>query len=157
MAAPTNDPILNLDIIDEVPTVQIQGQRYGLYPAEALSIGEMLRFHRLAPRLHDLSMLDERTPAQEAELADVLNRLCRVILKAPDEVHARLLDAQRMMIYGAFVTLPNASLPAFVSQTAQAALASSPGTKRSRGSRGSMAEDPTSGSGRSRRAGSART
>lgn len=97
-------PLLDLTTLIERPFVQIDGQRYDLVDA-----GEMspLDFHRLMRKLGEIQAIDPMT-TDEAELtriAKLWDDLCRQILLAPDEIHARLKDHHRTAILRAFTKL----------------------------------------------------
>ena len=97
-------PLLDLTTLVERPFIRIDGQRYDLVDARELS---PLDFHRLMRKLGEIQAIDPTT-ADEAELtrlAKLWDELCRSILIAPDEIHARLKDHHRTAIIRAFTQL----------------------------------------------------
>lgn len=116
MAAPATH-LLDLDTLTEHPSVIIDKHAYELTPPEALSAVEYHRIGKIAPRMFALwESATELTPEEEVELEQTLDRVCRIVLKAPDEVHERLTDLQRLAIYQTFLTLPQEVLLPIVGQ-----------------------------------------
>lgn len=105
MAEP-QDPILKLDTLVERRTVMIDGASYGLVNSGELSI---LDFHRIGYQGRNV----ENLMAQQEDLNDeqveavrrLLDSMCKVLLLAPVEIHARLSDNQRLQIVQAFTGL----------------------------------------------------
>jgi len=102
------DQMFNLDELVEGPTVSIDGQAYPLAGPHALSPLEMYRNLKAARRLQALIDKAELTEAEEAELGQIPDQVCRAVLDAPDAVHARLTDRQRMKVIELFSTLSRA-------------------------------------------------
>ena len=44
-------------------------------------------------------------------MAGLLDRLCRLLFKAPQEIHDRLTDVQRLQVAQAFIALQRGTLP----------------------------------------------
>jgi len=104
--AESKEPILNLDTLVERRTVAIDGKPYELVNAAELSI---LDYHRIGNQGRNV----EAIMAQQEDLSDdqvqavrtLLDSMCKVLLLAPIEVHARFTDNQRLQIVGAFTGL----------------------------------------------------
>ncbi len=105
--------LLDLSTLTEHDTVAINGTEYELVRGEELSI---LDYHRVAKwgavvgemqgRIEDLS------EEQLVELSKRLDALCRLTLRAPDDVHARLTETQRLEIISCFTSLQRKTAPA---------------------------------------------
>lgn len=159
MASPDPAPLLNLDTLTEHPSVLIDKHAYALTPPEALSAVDYHRIGKIAPRMFALWESETAlTPEQEVELEETLDRVCRIILKAPDEVHDRLTDLQRLSIYQTFLTLPQETLLPLVGQptTTRRRTPLGTGGRLLPGSPASMAAPPGTGSRRSRSRSSSR-
>ncbi len=151
MATPS--PLLSLDTLTEAPSVIIDQHAYELTPPEALSAVEYHKIGKIAPRMFALwESATELTPEEEVELEQTLDRVCRIVLKAPPEVHDRLTDLQRLAIYQTFLTLPQEVLLPIVGQPALRGRnpMSGIGAISPPASPASTAAPPTSGSTRSR-------
>ncbi len=97
-------PLLDLTTLVERPFIRIDGESYDLFDP-----GEMspLQFHRIMLKAEELQSIDS-TAAGEPELervAKLLDDLCRLVLIAPDEVHARLKDRHRRAVLASFSVL----------------------------------------------------
>jgi hypothetical protein len=140
-------PLLNLDNLSEFPTVIVHGERYALVPPDALTAIDYHRYGRMAPRLEALWNQDDFTDAEAQEFETILDRLTRIVLKAPAVVHEKLTDVQRLQIVQTFLSLSRPQIllpaPATVKPTEDLTLtgASSPHV-----SPGSTGETPSSGS-----------
>jgi hypothetical protein len=99
-------PLLTLDTLVERNTVVIDGKPYELRNPKELTL---LEYHHIGRRSAELesmrATMGDRDPA-EAEVQAVttaLEELCRLVLIAPAEVHARLLEQQKQAIIQAFM------------------------------------------------------
>lgn len=110
-------PILDLDTFADRPTVLIDGTEYELLTHSLLS---PLDGHRMSTAYARISELMEKaalTPEEEHELEALPDRMCRMVLEAPEEVHVKLTKKQRMAILSTFSTvLPRARLESTVIQ-----------------------------------------
>jgi hypothetical protein len=107
MADPKNgNPILDLDALVSGASIRIAGTDYPLVTPTRLPPLDGHRFGRYASRIDDLSTKTDLTEAEETELAALPDRMCRLVLRAPSEVHQALDDVQRMAIVEAFMTVP---------------------------------------------------
>lgn len=114
------------------PVVVIDGESHQLAAPEDLTVVQIKDLERLGLLL----MKADTTPEEAAEADRRLLSVCRAILPASDEVHARLKPFQRLQVLTSFTTLrprqttsPKAGAPA---------RPSTGGTSR-RGSNGSTA------------------
>jgi hypothetical protein len=107
----TNDAALTIGLNIVRPTVVIDGTAYGLRSADEFSVVD---YHRLGRRGRRLDVLmakdDELTPEEEVELSSLMDMICRQILDAPDDVHAKLRDLHRLSICRTFTQLQGKSL-----------------------------------------------
>jgi hypothetical protein len=117
--------LLNLDTLVVRPLVVIDGTEY-----EMLNPGELtlLQLHQFGVMGSDLQAaisaattspdIASFTSAQVASVAALLDRMVRMILKAPPELVSRLSDGHKFQVVSAFNTLtpmtqpvPNVSTP----------------------------------------------
>lgn len=92
-------PILDLDKLTDRPTVIIDGQEYWLLTLDIMPPLDAHHFSQMHERASALLAGDRQlSEPEEAELAALPNRLCRLVLEAPEDVHARLDDRKRMLI-----------------------------------------------------------
>jgi hypothetical protein len=99
------EPILALDTLVERRTVRIDGVEH-----ELMNVGELslLTYHQIgkdSARIDELRSVSDLTDDQVIEFAGLLDKLCRRLLLAPDEVHARLTDPHRLAVVHAFSSL----------------------------------------------------
>jgi hypothetical protein len=98
--------VLSLDTATEHHTVSVDGVEYDLVNSGELTI---LEHHQLSKRAARVALLnadvENLTDEQVLELSEHLAALCRVVLRAPAEVHARFSDVQRMQIAKVFTRL----------------------------------------------------
>lgn len=135
------EPALTLSTLDTtgVP-VQIDGHRYRTRHPEALSLRAIKQLERLAPRVGGLLQQADLTEAEEIELSQGLQDVCRIVLDAPDKVITRLLDQQKVRVMEAFMQLRMSTRRP--TPGAQPTPAPSRGKPSSRASRGSTAAMP---------------
>lgn len=108
---------LDLTTLVERPKVRIDGELFELRHPDELSIVEQLRLEKMSQRA--VHLIDEMRAAaegpseeQQQELAAVMDKTCRLVLVAPDSVHAKLREPHRSAISRAFSVLQRASLRA---------------------------------------------
>lgn len=103
MASP--NPILDLKTLTSRQQVRIDGRLYELRSPDELSLlayrQHAARFVRLGALLQKKSI----NATESKEQAALLDGLCRLILDAPPQVHARLHDGQRLQIAEVFSRL----------------------------------------------------
>lgn len=104
------EPVLSLDTFVEHRVVRIDGKDYDLVNAGELSVLENHRLAKRAARAKEL--VEAEDEAQVAELGAVLDWLCRLVLRAPDEVHQRLTETHRLAIVQTFTQLQRVNVPA---------------------------------------------
>lgn len=104
--------ILDLATLTARSTISVDGQAYELLNPGELSILDNHRVAKWGARSQELyGSLEQLGEDEVAELASLLDRLCRVIWKAPDDVHDRLTDTQRLAVATAFTGLQRGTLP----------------------------------------------
>lgn len=127
-------PILNLDSLVDRPTVVIDGTEYWLVTPDILPPLDGHRLQRLMGRVMTLSGQATLSEDEERELGGLPDRLCRLVLEAPDAVHQKLDDRRRMLIAETAVTTFRSGL-----QMAPMAGPASPTARPSTGESGSPA------------------
>jgi hypothetical protein len=95
-------PILDLDTLVDRPVVKIDGHEYELLTHDLLAPIDGHRMSRSYARIGVL--LDQPTLSddEERELEALPDRMCRLVLDAPDPIHAALTSKQRMAILSTF-------------------------------------------------------
>ena len=98
--------ILNLSTLDpDRIAINIDGTRYELNAREDFGIRELTRLehrYKAIQRLQDLKP-EDFTEDDAVILEQTMDEFCRMLLRdCPDEIHARLKDGHRLMIFGAF-------------------------------------------------------
>lgn len=101
-------PVLDLDDLTELPSVRINGTDHPLRSFGMLAPMELHRLQRAFARYEEVTSKasGELTAAEEKELSDLPDSMCRTVLMAPDDVHRALDDWRRMRILNAFFDLP---------------------------------------------------
>jgi hypothetical protein len=136
MATDKEQSVLDIDTVVERLHVRIDGVPHLLSHPNALSLQGHLRMEKIGPRMGELliaSAQRELTGDEAEELDHLLKEGCRLVLEAPDSVHAKLRDTHRVLILQVFTQLQS-RLATGVGQTTTPART---GAKSSRGSRGS--------------------
>lgn len=123
MASPS--VVLDLDTLANRPTVIIGGHEYRLFTVDLLPPLDNYRLRKLVKRGDELSLKDDLTEAELDELAGpvvkdddgtpkttpegeklrrggLLDKIARIVIEAPIEVHEKLTDRQRVEIYQTF-------------------------------------------------------
>jgi hypothetical protein len=129
--------------------IRIDGVIYEIRHPDMLPLGAIIRLEAMVPTLGPMMQrASQLSPEEEQVLSDDLRRLCADVLDAPADVLARLSDQQRLLVTQAFIQLRRGA-PSSTGATTHEAPTDAPssGKKSSRGSRGSMAERQTNGSG----------
>jgi hypothetical protein len=98
-------PLLDLATLITRPVVRIDGALYELRSPDEVSVLEYARLTALGAKADALEMLEDPTEAQEAEYARLMDTICRKVLLAPDEVHAKLTSDQRGAVALTFTRL----------------------------------------------------
>jgi hypothetical protein len=110
----------------ERDVVTLFGTEYELANCADLSAVDIQKFQRKGKRLDELIRADrDLTEAEETELVGLLDSICRRVLVAPDELHARLRDVHRIQVAALFFQLLAATIAA-AGATAPAGETSSP-------------------------------
>jgi len=99
-------PILNLNTLVDRPTVVLDGIEYWLLTYEVLPPLDSYQLQAMNRRVAELMKREDAlSEAEILELQALPNRIAHIVLEAPDEVHAKLNDRQRMQIaYAAMTT-----------------------------------------------------
>jgi hypothetical protein len=97
-----NTPLLDLKTQVDTALVNIDGQPYPLLSATQLPLAQYMRTESMSEQLYALVDKAERTAEEDATMSRLLDQCCRGVLEAPDEVHARLKDPQRLMVLNVF-------------------------------------------------------
>lgn len=98
-------PLLNLDTLIERATVVIDGESHEITSPSELSIIDHHRLGRQGSRLEVLLQKDDASVQELDETKELLDTLCRSVLRAPDEVHEKLTDTHRLQLAQAFTEL----------------------------------------------------
>lgn len=113
-------PVLDLDTLIERAPVRIDGKLYEMLNPAELSILDLHRFGAAGVELASLKgagAAGDWSDEQMRSISATLDRMVRIILRAPDEVHAKLTDVHRFRVVNAFNGLTlNASPGAVVSE-----------------------------------------
>lgn len=126
---PGRNLLLDLGHYAEVNEIRIDGVGYELRQPDQLTLVEGARLKKIGPRHDELlrkeaaGTLDE---TEAAELAVLLDTMTRVVLVAPETVHAALKDWQRIAIVLTFIGLSTPRLQATGATTEAAPSSSSP-------------------------------
>lgn len=104
--------ILELATLTDRATVTFDGTAYELINPEELSIVDTHRVGKWGARVQELYADPENRSDEEIqELASLLDRLCRLLWRAPTEIHDKLTDNQRLSVATAFIALQRGTLP----------------------------------------------
>jgi hypothetical protein len=95
--------VLNFDQQDETAlVVTIDQQSYPfLHPTRVTPI-ERHRLIKLQRRGDELAQKADLTDEERTELESIPDQMTRIVVEAPDEIHKKLNDQQRMAILAAF-------------------------------------------------------
>lgn len=104
--APSPIKILDLASLVDRPVVVIDGHEYELFTFDLLPAMDASRIRRWSACLDALALLPEPTEADEQEAIDLSDRICRVVLDAPGDIHEKLTQRQRSKIFEAFLLAP---------------------------------------------------
>lgn len=96
--------ILNLDSLVDRPTIIIGEKEYWLLTLDILPPLDAHRLQRWGERVTALMDKPVLTADEEAELKQLPDRMCRMVLEAPEDVLATLSDRVRMLIAETAVT-----------------------------------------------------
>jgi hypothetical protein len=111
---PRPGPVLSLDTLVERRTIRIRSKKnepnggtlYELLNAGELSILDYHRIARQGARVQEMmEQSADLTDDQVEELRTLLDGMCKVVLRAPLEVHGRLTDQQKLQVITVFTQL----------------------------------------------------
>lgn len=94
--------VLDLDRLVDRPTVRINKKEYRLFTIDLLPPIENYQVRKLLKRNDELALKDELSKAEEQELKGLLDKIARIVLDAPDAIHKKLTDRQRVEIVQLF-------------------------------------------------------
>lgn len=103
--AASRSPVLSLSTLSEGLPIKIDGQTYEIRHPNMLSLGAILRFEALRPRILPLLEKEDLSEAEGEELSRLLATVTEMFLDAPPDVRGRLTDQQRVLVMQAFVQL----------------------------------------------------
>lgn len=104
--------VLTLETLVDHATITIDGTAFELINPGELSIVDTHRVAKWGARVQEIYKdLDSQRENEVAELAGLLDKLCRLLWRAPDDIHDRLSDNQRLAIVMAFTELQRGTLP----------------------------------------------
>jgi hypothetical protein len=96
--------VLNFDQQDDTAlVVTIDQQTYPFLDPTRVTPIERHRLIRLQRRGDELAQKADLTEEERAELESIPDQMVRIVVKAPDEIHKKLNDEQRMAILAAFM------------------------------------------------------
>ena len=108
--------LLNLDTLVVRPLVAIDGKDYEMLNPGEVSILDLHRFGALGAEFEGITSSvqadTDLTTEQVTAVSVALDRMVRMILRAPEDVLSRLTDVHRYRIIEAFNTLTPSKLPA---------------------------------------------
>lgn len=108
--------LLNLDTLVVRPLVKIDQVDYEMLNPGELSIFDLHKFGALGEEFQELTSSVQAdttlTTAQVGAVATALDRMTRMILRAPEEILNRLTDVHRYRIIETFNSLTLTNLPA---------------------------------------------
>lgn len=95
-------PILEISTSAQARHVLIDGARYHLVAPNAVSISEFRRMSQIRHELSRLQVSESPDLEREAELGLLVKRMAKLVLHAPEKVHAKLSDLACLAIIVAF-------------------------------------------------------
>jgi hypothetical protein len=99
-------PLLSLNTFSEHAFILINGERYDLANVEEFSITDYHRLARAGEVVREMMRApNDLSDAQAKRVSSTLETLVRMVLRAPEEVQARLSDSMRLRIAQAFTGL----------------------------------------------------
>ncbi len=103
--ADKTEPLLNLDTLVEHRTVRIDRVEYDLLNPEEVSLLDYHRIQKQSNRVAAMMEAAEMTDEQAEDLSRLLDSLCKFVLRAPEEVHAKLIDTNKLRVIEVFTNL----------------------------------------------------
>jgi hypothetical protein len=97
-------PILDLDTLANRPVVIFEEREYWLRTPEILPPLKSYTLKKTIDRLAELETQKDLSDDEQKELQHIPDRLCRLVLDAPDEVHAKLSDDLRTLVVQKAIT-----------------------------------------------------
>lgn len=106
--------LLNLDTLVIRPIITIDGADYEMLNPGEISLLDLHRFGALGSEFDALSAAvqgEQMTEEQAAAVSAALDKMVRMILRAPEDLLSRLTDVHRYRIVEAFNMLTRSRLP----------------------------------------------
>jgi hypothetical protein len=113
MANTSSQSILSLTTFVDRPTIEIDGVKYEVFSPDSLSLVDYSRLQSLIPRIDALwpsLKSSSLTKEEETELSEAFGSIAAMVLDAPAEVLSKLTDLHRLLVYQAFLGLPQSTL-----------------------------------------------
>lgn len=98
-------PVLSLTSVTDGPFIVFDKRRYDLRDPNALPLGVLKKFQRIAPRISDLAELEDPTDEEAQELSDLLAYFTSKAVDAPPDIQKKFTDVQRLMVMQVFTQL----------------------------------------------------
>lgn len=102
MAIGPKPPLLDLSTIDVRDTVRVDGKVYPLRDSGEFDWLSYQAWSKKFNRVIALYQKKTRKPTEGKELQRLLDECCKLVLEAPDAVHVKLKDVQRLQIVTVF-------------------------------------------------------
>lgn len=103
MAEATRTALLNLNTLIDREFILIDGERFELANQGELSVLDWQRVAKKGAQVQALmGRLEDLTDDEAKNVADLLEGLCKIILRAPPEVHEKLMPAHKLLVVQAF-------------------------------------------------------
>jgi hypothetical protein len=97
-------PILDLDTLANRPVVTFKGKEYWLRTPEILPPLQSYKLKKTFEKAAELEGKAELSQDEQTELQHIPDRLCRLVLDAPEEVLAELSDDLRTLVVQKAIT-----------------------------------------------------
>ncbi len=118
---------------DDRQKVRVDGRLYAIRRGDELSIlGTRSVFTKFG-ELAGLLDLAKPTKVQARAMSELLDEMCRMVLEAPDSVHVKLRDSQRLQVIDVFSLLLSKTPPAGATRPPTRRQTRSTGARKSRG------------------------
>ncbi len=142
------DSLLDLTTLIEQPTISINGTQYPILHPDQLGVIDFQRLATMAGRVGELMQKSDLDDDAAADLSQIIADLTnRIMVDIPDDLRAKLTEAQRLAVAEVFMMLPRARTrrPKAKPKAAKARRKGSAGSKRRSGANGSTAATPPAG------------
>lgn len=98
-------PVIELSTLSKRTTISIDGEPYEIRNQRELSVLQLQRMEAIGGVLTRVGTVPshEQTADDDRAASKALDEACRMVLIAPDEVHDKLCDADRLQINTVFI------------------------------------------------------